>query len=675
MDALTQSVRIDVLAEQVLCNCRLMCSKVSFDLRKIKNPFAIYQTYHIEDGEKIIAYCKATISFLSITVDGVVFTNKAFYIHPISAKSMSSNRIPYTDLGKYIITQENDHGSVWLQNKNCEYKIYEGTIVFKNTAGIEIRHLLESVQDKIRMSLESAFMQYDEQAQWALSLGNDEMNRGLLSAKASALLEALTTKLEYKKDAHFLIAESVFRLCNRSEYQKYIDSLNGKLSSSDIGTLHKSSAIFMEKLILQLSNLNHEFSEEYLAKVYLNIEGDRLKATSDYSDLFSAEPVDEPYLHVLAYCRIRSYNVSGTQMIIDMIRERYGDEHVETLEYFKGIFFNKKMLNVYQAMSDGKEIDKAWLSLCDSYGLTVLHYALVLKNEAVAEKILTMFKYSKLPSLPENETIRWMYEYILLACGKQSNLKERIIQFFDADMRELEKTILELKLAVFQAERQLSAATDRASQAERNWRRALQDGVDGEQLAGLYEDRESATTEFYDAKYNKPDLERKLEKAEKERVRIYHTAISNALEKLDELGCSDKPLAKFLFRIYFEHDFLRSVLIATSDQVNTRLYEYAGLYFVAPDFAEIDQSLAIENKQQYSDTNDWEQDEIEGIAPIAPPYITSWFSREAHSDITMLKAEYRSLTKRFHPDVCNHPGSNAAMKQITEEYNRIRQGQ
>lgn len=665
MDNSTQIEKTNNIAEQAVYSCKYLCTKVSFNLSRIKKPAAVFQTYRIQNRENVIAFSKSTFSLISITIDGIVFTNKALYLHPNSAKDMPSNRFAYVDLCNYLITQEDDHGSVHLQNKNADYRIYDGTLVFKNTTGKEIQLILETIQAKLLETSQLAQEQYNEQVQWVLCLGRNEIDHGLLSARARALLDVLSRKTGCRKDAIYLIAESLFRLCNRKKYQTYLNSVEGALSSTDLYELRQPPTRFMETLLSQLSDLDHFFSNDYLIKTYLNISGDDLKSTSE---LFNVAPIDESYLHVLAYCQIRTNSIPLAQDTIARIRKKFGDSHANPTEYFSAIYQNRQMLNAYNALCSGKEIDKAWYSMSDCYGLTLLHYALILKNDAAAEQILTIRKSHKLPPPPDDIDISWMYDYTLLACGTQSQLKEQVFLLFDPDMIRLEKEIATLKLKVAHYNLKLDGISTMQGQCKSRIAYMEQNDPYSPDLYNLYSKKNELAEEYCTYLESKLEAEKELDDKEKQRGSTYNDAIKYVLNNLDKLRSSEEPLAKFLFRLYFEPNFLYSILSGTQTKEETKLYRYADLYFVAPDFAEIDPTLAIDMDLCNTNGNGEDKPKLDGYMPITPQYGTSWFSANAHSDVTILKAEYRALAKKYHPDVCQHPGSNSAMQQITAEY-------
>lgn len=143
----------------VLVTATSGCKKVSLEIQKIKKPEKVFSTYKIPKDEYLIAYCKGLLPLFGLTLDGLIFTDKAFYPFPRDTNPLPSNRIPYTDLCKYIITQESGKGAVFLQSGKTEYEIYSNTLIQQNTAGVEIRHILEAIQtDLCRQSVSAKEM-------------------------------------------------------------------------------------------------------------------------------------------------------------------------------------------------------------------------------------------------------------------------------------------------------------------------------------------------------------------------------------------------------------------------------------------------------------------------------------------------------------------------------------
>ena len=75
-----------------------------------------------------------------MTAGYVIFTDQAFY--PPDGSGFFLNRVHYSELCRYIATQDNNHGAAYLQNSDDSHEVYMSTLFVRNTAGREIKTLL-----------------------------------------------------------------------------------------------------------------------------------------------------------------------------------------------------------------------------------------------------------------------------------------------------------------------------------------------------------------------------------------------------------------------------------------------------------------------------------------------------------------------------------------------------
>lgn len=141
---------------------------------------------------------------------------------PREGNSLLSNRIPYTELCNYIITQELPKGGVYFHCENIEYEICGSSLMFRNVVGAEIQHILESIQSELCRENITAKETMDSTVAWAFGLARTEMATGFLEKRTKAILTALMLKPDYCDEAASLLAENLFRLCNVSEYKDFL---------------------------------------------------------------------------------------------------------------------------------------------------------------------------------------------------------------------------------------------------------------------------------------------------------------------------------------------------------------------------------------------------------------------------------------------------------------------
>ncbi len=185
--------------------------KVNTNILDIKKPQKLYSTFNIPSNEKIVAYCKDSgISFFGLTISGIVFTDKALY-----SEFEEKRRILYTDLCKYLIIKDSDeedgkyeanHSGLILKNRDAELRIFNGTIISKNTAANELFEILTAIQNELCQKNKTAKAEMDLTVKEILNAYRYKMVRGELSSHDSVAIRALQLKADYKKSAILLIA-------------------------------------------------------------------------------------------------------------------------------------------------------------------------------------------------------------------------------------------------------------------------------------------------------------------------------------------------------------------------------------------------------------------------------------------------------------------------------------
>ena len=168
---------------------------------------------------------------------------------------------------------------------------------------------------------------------------------------------------------------------------------------------------------------------------------------------------------------------------------------------------------------------------------------------------------------------------------------------------------------------------------------------------------------------------------------------------------ANHPYAKYLLHMYLTKD---AIFYSISDTISDyRLYKYKDRYFLASlqhdldlsffewrngkvithDFKETDTDLSVHqnNQKDYYDGDTFENpdrraakekekqerrkkfEEARRAFEESLEITKGWFSAEAHSDINVLKKEYRLLVKTYHPDVTGNKSATSIMQQIQLE--------
>ncbi len=101
-----------------------------------------------------------------------------------------------------------------------------------------------------------------------------------------------------------------------------------------------------------------------------------------------------------------------------------------------------------------------------------------------------------------------------------------------------------------------------------------------------------------------------------------------------------------------------------------KIYEYDGFFFMLPDCINLDMPHRKIHITNNGIVDNYTQGDIPHTSKY-PKYGDSWFSKEAHNNMQVLKREYRELVKKYHPDICANAEASAIFSAIHNEYESI----
>lgn len=258
------------VVEEELCRTITLIAnnyqKVSNRISNIKKPQKVYEKRSIPSNECIVAYCEGTLPLLRMVTDFVVFTNRAFY--PSDLGGLASKSVPYGELWRYIVTQDDDKASVYLRNSKENYMIYSSTLFSKNVGGCEIKTLLEEIQAYSCLHDDSFRSKYQKTIEDIYEQAKEERCKGDLSEGIKAALLSFAAK--GSADSIHFLAESRFRLCDADKYPEYIQKL--PISEEMKQKYAKPPEAFYDSLKNDLANPACAFSDAYLNGIITAIE-------------------------------------------------------------------------------------------------------------------------------------------------------------------------------------------------------------------------------------------------------------------------------------------------------------------------------------------------------------------------------------------------------------------
>ena len=638
---------------RVVKSTMLECKKVCFDLKQLKKIEKVYSSYKIPKTAKIIAFCRGNIPFAPLTVEGVVFTNYAVYYYPPSKteEGLEKNCILYSSLGSYIITQDGPKGAVHAQTMDEEIRLLGPSIISQNTAGMEVRRILCRIQKCLFHKNSAEKNKFDTLAAAAIREIEKKMSVEELPRRYDAILSSLMEFPAHADATAMLKAEYLYREFRPQKYESFVESIPEQVSLAVRSRIKEIPDDFPINYIRLLTDVQREFKYQSLSNAY--------------ESCCALDKQDQRTGMIQAYLCIRMNNYNWTCMRISYLREDYGSEVANEVEWFRCVYGYHEMQKIYDTIKKQEELPSVCTKYRDGLGLTPLHYAILLNDEKAMTNLLGSKDW--IEATPYQGDVRFvrMYEYVVLASGKQlPNVGEILLKTHreTIKLRNAIKTT-RAKLKFQNIVRDLQDWTLYTQQLNYTYKQACH--ASHEEIKAQRKRIATIRSSMEVAQGNAESLAEMLEEYEQEIKLVMEDAVMEALELLEETRNGNDPVSKYLYRIYFEPDFFEQVLSAIKEQRRIHLYKYHGFYFIAPEFAEIDLPCQEATAAAVGQDN---------TMPAGKPlYGNSWFSHAAHGDIDKLKSEYRKLAKTYHPDVSNQPNSNQLFQDISNEYQVILQ--
>lgn len=655
-----QAIELSNSFSDVILAAKGNCKKIIFDLNLLKNPDKIRRVYRIPAEEPIIAFCKSPVSLFSMTTEGLIFTNQALYFFPEHTLKSGPklNRILYTAMDSYLFTQDGKNGVVHAQTLVDKIRIMgPGPLMASyNIAGTEIRQLLRDVQNHLFKQNPLSKCHFDSLAATFFTKVRSEMGISEISTHADAILYGLMKFPDYADAAAMLKAEYLFREFLPEKYEKFATTLPRRVSNETKAQIINIPASFTNNYISTLTDLNVDYKYKDLSKIYERQYRRKWK--------------DVDIMTIWAYLSIRMHEADKFAEVIPFIRKEQGNEAANKIEFFRGIYGYHMMQKTYSAIVNKEEFHPAYSRFRDGVGLTPLHYAILLKNEATIMDMLKKAHWTTASPCKADESFAKLFNYLVPAFGKQLPYYDKILLGTNKTLINLKKNISlgtnELKvLNVISKIQNVSMSVQEAA-----YKQQRRNHTDEEKLRALVQSMLALGEGMENLCELGGNIADGIEEAIEEFTYIVEESITEALEVLKNSTNSTDPLVRYLYRLYFEPGFFQQVLFATKNNQTVHLYEHKGFYFVAPEFAEINLPPLEVQSSQKKTTEKTEQKKKE-VPRNTPIYRNSWFSPKAHRDADVLKSEYRKLAKQYHPDVSNLEDSTRLFQDISTEYKEL----
>ena len=638
--------------KEVISSCH-GCSKIILGEEKIKKVEKIYGVYGIPKNETILAHVKSSVFLMSISMDGAIITDQAYYFHPCHDDWAKTNRFPFSDICRYIVSQKDEKGHVILSDASGDYTIWSSTLFGKNITGMELVRFLKNMQTQIFQNYSWAAEQQRAAGHALLEAFRTKLQRGSLPERDLNLLHTLESYPTISDEATSLEAESIARLCDEGKYTQFISGLSPQLRC----VLESSYNQFLQGLENDLSNITLEFDRQYLDTVYQT-----LSVRNELSDLQCS---------ILAYVCIRNGKLSQFSVILPQIRNQLGEHKEQQLLIFQGQLYNQRMQQVFEAVAGGKMPEDFQLQWADSIGLTPLHYAIILRRPELVDKLIEKKKWKPEFSFSQECNASNLYDYNVVACFAGFPERAHIFQSTSDLVLAQKRSVDALRKKIWFKKQRLEVQKKTEQSIRGMIRTGKKNGLPDEKIESFYIQLDTINNLRQDTIQEILELEQDISDIESEIDNITEYGLLQAATLVQQLRASDDPLVKYIIQIYENPEFLRHVLFDGTQ--SCKLYQYNGIFFVTPYDVVLDLPYSDINGNRGTtdhathDTHKQSGQQGKETGAIVHPFGASWFSPEAHKDRKVLKKEYYKLAKQYHPDVCNHINSKQIFQEILNE--------
>lgn len=652
----------------------------------------IYNCYGIPTDEKIITFCK-THPF-GITINGCVFSDKAFYPRPIILNSTPVKgdlvplRIEYADFGKYLIIQSDEKDAVFMRNKDKTYFITFSTLTNTNVTGCEIRKMLLVIQNHLCNVNATAKQDIKEIAEDYFERVSNEIKNDRLSLEFCNLLKGMITGNYFCLHAIDLLAESIYRLCNEDEYFSLINKYSYLISKEKYECYINIPQKFKDNLIADLSNPNLAFSDDYMNLIRYNLS--------------KSKETEENQKYYIFAC-IRGGKIIEARLKIDKLIEKFGRETALIAEAFACFYGNKRMQEAVDMMNANQDIPEELFNITDALGFTPLHYALILNCKDAVRKLLGSKKFSKEIKCCQNNKIRTLLSYITVAYLQNTDLLACVISNASSEMmeisaqrRKLEKQIEKANSVIEKLERKAAKlGWEQNKEFIKDIFRGNFNLDDTAEDDDYYQDQQIISDSIQKLKNVIWNTNRELEKLEEIARKTYQAIVKQVSQTVKSLRCDESPVVELFLSLYkndasnthftmqsasenstaisndaSEHILLK-ILEITDSTSDFRVYDYEGFFFMLPDCIELSMPYRRIHIAEDGTINRFLCNNSSYISKY-PKYGNSWFSEEAHNNMQILKREYRELAKKYHPDVCIDTDAGKIFAAIQNEYEKYK---
>ncbi|MBQ2576804.1 MAG: hypothetical protein II566_06000 [Lachnospiraceae bacterium] len=676
---------------------------LKFNLKDLSSTGGYYRDYHIPEDETMVVYAyRSACSLIEMEGNGTIITDRAIYFHPNHKNWGEENRIPLSSICKYIIFQESGQDGVRLLSKDKKWQIFGHTVAPADTTGSELVELLTCVQQHIMMSDSSERKQYEYALAWALSHVKKSMKeRGRLTEKNRKLLKLVGKDAAFRDAAVLVLAEDVYRDMDEEGYRRFLSTLDGVVHKKLLSSLEDPDGLFYASYVQDLSGVLALQLTKSLVKPYGNLLR-KMELT----------------LHEAVILCLLCVRMDDPQLFDSMhraIEKRLSPKRLWQIAGFRAKYSKDKMGVAFEAMLTGNLPTAAFLDLRDDLGFTCLHYALMLRNPQLLIQMLSQKDWGEGQGpIRGRKLLDCAYSYFFVAVQIYSDPKilQLVLAYTKKEARPLLRSIRRIDNFIDIAGKRRYKAKEKLKFFAGEKQKAFHEGR-LKDVRRLEEEIAILREEICGCEDRKTELLEMKEEIRLELQTLLVRATAEAKMQAEILRQSDQPLTNYILRLYQEEELLFSTFTKTA--ISWRVANYKSLFFLLPegyttslphiDFADqkmvwqgedeeektfeddvfinpreaerVEKERRREEEKKAKEKARQEQNRKEKAAYQATGENftsgrkKSWFSEAARCDLSVLKREYHSLVKKYHPDATGNGATAVLLQQIMEERARI----
>lgn len=578
---------------------------------------SIRTKFKIPQNEIILAVFKTSgLTFLSSAKEQVVLTEKGIYTIPNTKQK--TNRITYGELPDYyVLTNTNDYECKTIKSVSL-YK--DGTritlisIMSTGTANTSVVRCIYDIVVAVQLLPEEFFGRLILFDSLYDSIRKEQKSKTILSDKhLDCLWSMLQTEEGGEKAAELLLNDAIYW----GDFERIIKVLKHpalkKVATVD-EWLNKVDSYFI-KFTEQILSGEFTPTNDYLKQCGYTTNS-LVSVSKNVEEVYSktAAIYNKHIVRLVSIFKIIE-NPSLSMVKVNDFLKQYFLEDAETFLAFATRIKNEKMKTVYEMVLEGQVVPKNQVLWVDGFGLTTIHYYLMNDKAELIYEYIKKLKESEVDFTKYPAKIEKILDYKLWAinASDDSTLLKMIaispeISPFNKELAKYDRLITLMDAAKEIDEIRRLTKGRQKSDEELNVEARVDD-----MTANHIAKKNDVKAEMVEAKENLQEL-----------WEDYYKEISNTTYGIEGIVSDSFSQENYYYHNVLNYEGERVMV----DIDGIKLYLPSGLDYGT------DQNLLIRTDKEFRKA-----------------YGDRWFSVDANNDEDVLKAEYRVLSSKYHPDL------------------------